>query len=258
MTTADHVLGGGYAGLGLLDRERIIASAGFNRWLVPPAALCIHLCIGMAYGFSVFWLPLSRSLGPQTQACPNLTLFGELFTHDVQLARRESRLDVHAVLRAARHCGCDVGRLARARRAAQGRCRLGVMLVRRPDHRSARRLYASALADVARLRRARRHRARPRLHLAGLDPGEMVSRPTRHGDRHGDHGLRRRCHDRRAARGSADELLQDSDLGRRVADADCDGRHLLRLHDHRRASAIAFRRPAGARTAGRRRRPRTR
>jgi MFS family permease len=36
---------------------------GFNRWLVPPAALAIHLCIGMAYGFSVFWLPLSRAIG---------------------------------------------------------------------------------------------------------------------------------------------------------------------------------------------------
>ena len=34
----------------LLDRERIIASKAFNRWLVPPAALAIHLCIGMAYG----------------------------------------------------------------------------------------------------------------------------------------------------------------------------------------------------------------
>ena len=41
---------------GLLDKERIIAGPGFNRWLVPPAALAIHLCIGMAYGFSVFWL----------------------------------------------------------------------------------------------------------------------------------------------------------------------------------------------------------
>jgi hypothetical protein len=40
---------------GLLERERIIAKPGFNRWLVPPAALAIHLCIGMAYGFSVFW-----------------------------------------------------------------------------------------------------------------------------------------------------------------------------------------------------------
>jgi MFS family permease len=34
----------------------------------------------MAYGFSVFWLPLSRALGPQTQACPDLTLLAELFT----------------------------------------------------------------------------------------------------------------------------------------------------------------------------------
>jgi MFS family permease len=47
---------------GLLDRERIIAKAGFNRWLVPPAALAIHLCIGMAYGFSVFWKPLQGIL----------------------------------------------------------------------------------------------------------------------------------------------------------------------------------------------------
>ena len=46
-----------------LDKERIIAGPGFNRWLVPPAALAIHLCIGMAYGFSVFWLPLSKAVG---------------------------------------------------------------------------------------------------------------------------------------------------------------------------------------------------
>jgi MFS family permease len=48
---------------GLLSRDRIVAAPGFNRWLVPPAALAIHLCIGMAYGFSVFWLPLSRAIG---------------------------------------------------------------------------------------------------------------------------------------------------------------------------------------------------
>jgi MFS family permease len=47
----------------LLDRERTFARPGFNRWLVPPAALAIHLSIGMAYGFSVFWLPLARSVG---------------------------------------------------------------------------------------------------------------------------------------------------------------------------------------------------
>ena len=47
----------------LLDKERTIAAPGFNRWLVPPAALAIHLSIGMAYGFSVFWLPLGRAVG---------------------------------------------------------------------------------------------------------------------------------------------------------------------------------------------------
>ncbi len=47
----------------LLSRERIVAKPGFNRWLVPPAALAIHLSIGVAYGFSVFWLPLSRAIG---------------------------------------------------------------------------------------------------------------------------------------------------------------------------------------------------
>jgi MFS family permease len=47
---------------GWLDREAIIAKPGFNRWMVPPAALCIHLCIGMAYGFSVFWKPLQGAL----------------------------------------------------------------------------------------------------------------------------------------------------------------------------------------------------
>ena len=69
------------AGTGFLDKERTIATAGFNRWLVPPAALCIHLCIGMAYGFSVFWLPLSRALGVSApKACPDMTLVQELFT----------------------------------------------------------------------------------------------------------------------------------------------------------------------------------
>jgi MFS family permease len=69
------------SGAGILDRERIIARAGFNRWLVPPAALCIHLCIGMAYGFSVFWLPLSRAIGiTKSNACADVTLLGELFT----------------------------------------------------------------------------------------------------------------------------------------------------------------------------------
>ena len=49
--------------LSFLDREHTIGDAGYNRWLVPPAALSIHLCIGQAYAFSVFNLPLSHLLG---------------------------------------------------------------------------------------------------------------------------------------------------------------------------------------------------
>ncbi|MDT7519781.1 OFA family MFS transporter [Rhodoferax sp. TBRC 17660] len=67
---------------GILDKERIIAGPGFNRWLVPPAALAIHLCIGMAYGFSVFWLPLSKALGiKEAIKCgPEVGFWAQLFT----------------------------------------------------------------------------------------------------------------------------------------------------------------------------------
>src|SRR3954465_2415763 len=76
------VAGGLPVSAGLLERERIVARPGFNRWLVPPAALAIHLCIGMAYGFSVFWLPLSRVVGGgKPLACPSGSgILNALFT----------------------------------------------------------------------------------------------------------------------------------------------------------------------------------
>jgi len=49
--------------LSFLDREKSVAQPGYSRWLVPPAALAIHLCIGQAYAFSVFKIPLTRLLG---------------------------------------------------------------------------------------------------------------------------------------------------------------------------------------------------
>ena len=49
--------------LGFLDRDRTIGPPGFNRWLIPPAALAVHLCIGEIYGFSVFNVPLTRVVG---------------------------------------------------------------------------------------------------------------------------------------------------------------------------------------------------
>jgi MFS family permease len=46
-----------------LDRDKSIAHPGFSRWLVPPAALAIHLAIGQAYAFSVFKIPLTQLIG---------------------------------------------------------------------------------------------------------------------------------------------------------------------------------------------------
>jgi MFS family permease len=64
MSTLDNPLPG------FLDRERIVAAPNFNRWLVPPAALAIHLCIGEVYAFSVFKLPLTRLIGV-TESAPD-------------------------------------------------------------------------------------------------------------------------------------------------------------------------------------------
>lgn len=59
--------------VGFFDRENTVAGPNFNRWLAPTAALAIHLCIGMAYGFSVFWLPMSNLLANTDPAvCANI------------------------------------------------------------------------------------------------------------------------------------------------------------------------------------------
>ncbi|MFE7814774.1 OFA family MFS transporter [Streptomyces sp. NPDC057433] len=40
-----------------------VAPPGWSRWLVPPAALAVHLSIGQAYAWSVFKPPLESALG---------------------------------------------------------------------------------------------------------------------------------------------------------------------------------------------------
>lgn len=67
---------------GFFSKQRITATADFNRWLVPPAALSVHLCIGQAYAFSVFNDPLSRLLGITTAAPDDwkLTTLGWIFS----------------------------------------------------------------------------------------------------------------------------------------------------------------------------------
>jgi MFS family permease len=64
------------------DRENTVAAPGFNRFLVPPAALAVHLCIGQAYAFSTFNLPLTRLIG-LTDSAPtdwNLKDVGWIFS----------------------------------------------------------------------------------------------------------------------------------------------------------------------------------
>ena len=68
--------------LSFLDRSHTVAKPGFSRWMVPPAALCVHLCIGQAYAFSVFNLPMTKLLGI-TQSTPDdwkLTQLGWIFS----------------------------------------------------------------------------------------------------------------------------------------------------------------------------------
>ena len=65
-----------------LDRSHTVAKPGFSRWLVPPAALCVHLCIGQVYAFSVFNLPMTRLIGI-TESAPDdwkLTQLGWIFS----------------------------------------------------------------------------------------------------------------------------------------------------------------------------------
>src|ERR1700678_3203432 len=46
-----------------LDRQQTVAPPDFNRFLVPPAALAVHLSIGQAYAVSTFNLPLTKLIG---------------------------------------------------------------------------------------------------------------------------------------------------------------------------------------------------
>ena len=175
--TAVGAVGDRGEAIGVLDKRHIIAREGFNRWLVPPAALAIHLCIGMAYGFSVFWLPLSRALGiDHSVECAGMGIGRALFTTtcDWRIADLGWMYTLFFVLLGISAATWG-GWLERAgpRKAGVG---LDVLLVRRPADLGDRRHLSPALDAVARLRRDRRHRPWARLHLAGVDADQMVSR----------------------------------------------------------------------------------
>ncbi len=80
MTVLDQAAGHGSAKPGFLTRAQTVAKPGFNRWLVPPAALLIHLSIGMAYALSVFWKPLAKVIPNEDAAACKAIGFFQLMT----------------------------------------------------------------------------------------------------------------------------------------------------------------------------------
>ena len=187
---------------GLLAKERTIAGPKFNRWLVPPAALAIHLCIGMAYGFSVFWLPLSKAIGVSAPvACPaDMNFFARIFASncDWQISMLGWTYTLFFVFLGSsaaiwggwlEHAG------PRKAGVISALCWCGGLVVL-----CVRCLQPPNLDAVAWLGSDRRDRPGIGVYLASFDPDQMVPRPARHGDRHGDHGLWRRRNDRRTTR----------------------------------------------------------
>lgn len=59
---------------GILTKAAIVAKPGFNRWLIVPAALGIHLCIGSVYAWSLFNPALIKRLGVVTSSADDWTL----------------------------------------------------------------------------------------------------------------------------------------------------------------------------------------
>ena len=66
-----------------LDRVRTVASPGWSRWLVPPAALAVHLSIGQAYAFSVFNKPLTQLLGGDAPAAGDWPMSATIWTFNL-------------------------------------------------------------------------------------------------------------------------------------------------------------------------------
>ncbi len=154
--------------------------------------------------------------------------------HRLQLVAVRPRLDVHAVLCAARHLGGFVGWLAGTRRSPQGGSGVDAVLVRRHAHLGFWRSYPPVMGDVAGLWGDRRNRTGPRLHFAGVDAHQVVPRSARYGHRYGDHGLWWRRDDRLAAGNLTDEALRHAHRPGCLADLCRAGASLQRVHALRR------------------------
>jgi MFS family permease len=69
-----------------LDRQNTVAPPGFDRFLVPPAALAVHLSIGQVYAFSTFNLPLTKLIGLKAPAPEDWKLATVGWTFSIAIA----------------------------------------------------------------------------------------------------------------------------------------------------------------------------
>ncbi len=215
--------------LSMLDRERTVAPAGYARWLIPPAALAVHLSIGQVYAFSVFKEPLVEHFGTK------LTPISLIFSIAIVMLGLSAAVGGTWVERSGPRKAMFVA----------GCCwSLGFVVS------AARRGDRPVVARLPRLRRDRRHRARDRLHLARLDADQVVPGPAGPRDRPGDHGLRGRSAGRRAAVGRAAGRVRRQPGGRDRPGLPDLGRDLLRDDDARSVHRAAAGRGLEARRAG--------
>lgn len=70
---------------GFLRKDHIVAKPGFNRWLVPPASIAIHLCIGSVYAWSVFNPALTKQLGVVAPAADDWSLASVVWIFSVAI-----------------------------------------------------------------------------------------------------------------------------------------------------------------------------
>jgi len=68
-----------------LLKDRIVAKPGYNRWLVPPASIAIHLCIGSVYAWSIFNPALIKELGVVTSAAEDWSLSSVVWIFSVAI-----------------------------------------------------------------------------------------------------------------------------------------------------------------------------
>ena len=180
-----------FSPLAFLTKDRIVAPPGFNRWRIPPVAIAIHLCIGSVYSWSIFNPALSKELGVVTSAADDWSIRSVVWIFSVAI------LFLGLAAAVAGKWLENVGPRFVAVTAA---CLWGLGFVVGGVGIHFHQIWL----PISGLWRAGWLRPGARLRFTGLDANTLVPRPPGHGNRDGDHGLRRRRDNRRAAQGIPD------------------------------------------------------